>query len=241
MKRNQNIIILGAAFLTFACTDKQPEQTKRLIYPQPQQDISTVMPTPSTDESPVTAEEYLKWIENNRSYLANEKQLGNLNFAVLYKPLDLMVLSDMDTLDFQTYQTIRSGYDSLQYYVFSIGLTSNQGDLLQSGLDRVGDYTELIKYMAYELQHSLMLEEGGQKLNCKLFHFERTFGTRPYVNFMVGFERTPVTETAGKTFIYEDKIYNVGTVKLNIVEEIVLAVPHLKIPQAKQEGVVIVM
>jgi len=217
------------AFAVCSCKREKVDSVHRVIYP-----FETIVTRPVATETILNEimepKSFIEWIDEHKPYLASEKQIGKLNFAVLYKPLDYMILSDIDSLNAETYLAKKKEYDNLQYYIFSIGLNSNEGDLLKSGLNTSLDYTQLIEYMSFELQHDLKLFDGNIELPCTLMHFERTFGLRPYVNFMVAFERTKNTDNAEKTLVYDDKLYKVGTVKLKIKKEAITSIPQLLHP-----------
>lgn len=229
-------IVSIITFVLISCSDNTSKKEGRVFYPYSNDNYDLVEKFEKEDQDDniiKSPEEYINWVESNKAIISNEKQIGELNFGLLLKPLDYVILNDLDTLSYDSYMLHKNKYDGMQYYVFTIGLKSEQGDLLKSGLASIPNYSQLVEYLAFHIEHDLKLIDGDTELECSMFHFERTYGLRPYVNFMLAFPRQPQSSYSTKTLVYDDKIFNTGIVKLSITSDALECIPFF---QEKGEG-----
>ena len=56
-------------------------------------------------------------------------------------------------------------------------------------------------------------------------HFERYYGSAPYINLMIGFENK--NNVCDKTIIFNDIVFNNGIIKLTIKKEAIESIPEL--------------
>ena len=114
----------------------------------------------------------------------------------------------------------------LQY--FTLRIKSNRTDNLLK-FDGAADGGEKLDYFAFNMQNDLSLVAGKDTLACVLHHFERTYNIAPYCDFLIAFE-LPVknnSQVEDKIFIFEDKLFKLGTIKLKIKKEDLHKVPTL--------------
>ncbi len=116
----------------------------------------------------------------------------------------------------------------MEYYDFTISITSGQGELLKYNLTSATQYEDRVKYFAFEMQQYLKLVEDGDTIPCTLFHFERTYDIASYSKFLLGFEKGKNQKPKERVFTFYDKIFNKGLIKFTYTDEDFNNIPKLK-------------
>ena len=180
---------------------------------------------------------YLEWVESEESGLRKSKPIGNYKYSIQYKPWSYIAKRKLrnDNYNVEHLRAQITGMSDLQYFTLRIGLRSEQGDILESGINDRSQYQERIAYLNAHLNQDIFLLEGGDTLSCVLHHFERDFGLTPYINITLGFQineeekEAVLKETrfdySDKVLVFDDRVFGTGMVKLTILKEDLLGIP----------------
>ncbi len=184
----------------------------------------------------LTPEAYVSWIESDANGLKVRKKIGDFTFAIFYKPLAYLALSELNkdsTTETNLQKKIKE-YEGLQYFSFRISAEKQQKELLKVNLKSDEEYYSRIEYLSFTMQNDLKLIEGKDTLNCVLYHFERVYGLAPFATFVLGFPLTEREEKSpsnkfftDKTFLYEDNVFGSGNIYMNIKKESLNRIPEL--------------
>jgi hypothetical protein len=237
--KRYSLIVVTAFFgiYTIACTNTNSEfanSTDQSSGVQKEEGIlGTIMNTISSNSMEVL--DYVKWIEDPENGLVKTKKLEKYRYSLLYKPNDYMIAKDLAALKIAQaeYDSLQEVYKGFEYYTFSIEDTSFHDELLKSGLTSRGQYDKRLMYYSFEMQKDIQLISGTDTIPCSLLHYERTFNVSPKANFLIGFPVTTKQKKSGKqvskTFVYEDRVFKTGIVKLRIEDEAIKEIPAIKI------------
>jgi hypothetical protein len=170
----------------------------------------------------VSVKEYVDWNAEEKQLVYN-KELDEYEFTVKYIPAELIVIREMraDTgaVDKKIFGEQVREKENLHYLVFKMK-AHHTDDILKKISYSAGEYSGVVQYMSFDIQKDLKLIENGDTLSCVLCHFERSYGLSPYCSFVLGFEKMKKSSTINDLiFLYEDKILNVGPVKILIKKE----------------------
>lgn len=161
---------------------------------------------------------YVQWVKNPENGLRQSKIIKELEFTAQYKPLDFIVAQEerTNTLSKELLQHRKKelGKDYL-YYNFRIKNTKGQLSPVGSGAYSEGQYQRRLAYFTFDMQRDLHLLHGQDTLPCTLFQFVRSYDVAPYVEFALGFKKeTQTVLNQDITFVFEDPLLGIGTVKL---------------------------
>ncbi|HTA63069.1 MAG TPA: hypothetical protein VK835_11465 [Bacteroidia bacterium] len=173
--------------------------------------------------------EYVVWCQNEENKLKKQKEIQDIVFTLQYKPAEYVLCMEQksQTISTTVLQKEIKELKGLDYYDFTIGLASGQGELLKYNISSVNEYTQRLNYFAFNMQQNLKLLDGDDTLNCTLFHFERAYDVAPYSVFLLGFPKTK-NANSSKTFLYPDKIFGKGMIKFTYTKEDLSQIPKLK-------------
>ncbi|HXB13984.1 MAG TPA: hypothetical protein VNZ45_18485 [Bacteroidia bacterium] len=133
--------------------------------------------------------EYVAWVENEQHGLRKEKTIDDLVYTAQYRPCGYVICEEErkeDLPDSLVKQKMKE-LDGMQYISLKIGLKSAQGELLKYKLSSTKEYQERVNYFSFGMQKDIQLIQGGDTLQCALFHFERIYDVAPNGTFLLGF------------------------------------------------------
>jgi len=133
--------------------------------------------------------EYAIYVKEHTNQLHKKVDAGALEYSLQYKPLEFIVANEFkkEEISQKDLEIRKEDLKGLQYY--SLRMKSNVGgDVMKIGTNSNDQYFDKINYYSYDFKNDIRLIEGSDTLSCKLFHFVRSHGTAPYVDFIFAFE-----------------------------------------------------
>lgn len=200
--------------------------------------VLTVLGVRACGEAPVFSDpgEYIGWVENKENGICAVKKVGAYDFELQYKPHDYIILKDNPDSVFTGDEMKKavSEIQDMQYFTFRIS-NDKKGDLLNNEATEMSEFSSRLSYFSSIMQNDIHLIEGGDTLNCLLFHFERSYGIDPRSTFIVGFpykakEGIQVGEPArDKIFLFDDHELGTGPVMIALKAEDLASIPKLNL------------
>lgn len=125
------------------------------------------------------------------------KEVGELRFTVAYDPFANNQEGDGNEIEYFKIKLEQiDDLDIVQYLSETSGLTRE----------------EVLYYFSYRLQGDIFLEQGAQKEQSVLYHFERSFDLKSGRVFTMGFVPDGDKE-AGVTLLIDSELLNTGPVR----------------------------
>ena len=115
---------------------------------------------------------------------------------------------------------------NLEYFTFKIS-TKNEEDVLSCGITDEQEFYERLEYFMDHAQTDFCLISDDDTLQCKLYHFERTYGLSPNTNIILGFQR-PSTTNSNYCIVYNDRILGIGPIRMEYSIDDLKNIPLLK-------------
>ncbi|MCW3071741.1 MAG: hypothetical protein JWO44_1631 [Bacteroidetes bacterium] len=173
---------------------------------------------------------YKQWVEKTANGLVSAKEVGDFEFAVMYKPIDYIVSMETAGKNIAA-DSIRKRMNELkgfQYYTLRIK-SLKDNEFLRTGLHADNEYYERLEYFVSNAQSDIILVEGTDTIPCGMYHFERNYGISPYNNIILSFPEHDSLNAKDKIFIYDDKILGTGKVALRLSADELKELPKLDI------------
>ena len=235
MKTVAFVFFIGYSFILFACSDKNQEFNA--IEKAEDNVLSNVFSSAQPQELlPVP---YIQWIENPENGLTSSNTIENYTYTAFYKPLNYVVLKDLDSISVNAdnFKKQIADYNGLQYYTLTIEREDGgTEELLRYDLITTEDYFARIEYYSFKVQNDVVLLEGEDTLVCRMSHFERAYGLQSKAKIILGFDKrkedvSKIAEQTNldKTLVFYDRIFGAGIVKLRIDKSVLNSIPKLKL------------
>ena len=171
--------------------------------------------------------QYINWLKDNNEKLSVTIPKGALNFRIEFQPLEIMALRELGEFEHvkpAIFDSVLSEYRGLEYYQLSIRGAS---DLLQYGISDKQEFYERVEYYSFQMQNDLRMIVAQDTMSCKLFHFERNYGTAPFVTFSLAFE---VPEVKGDRRIqYHESVFGYEWIEMTLLQENIDNIPTIKL------------
>jgi len=177
----------------------------------------------------LSPKEMLDFGMDPKNNFRKEKTIEPFRFVTQYKPVDFIIAMESQgaTIRDEDYKTrTKELGDEMHYFNFHIEPSDNNTSPLKHIVQSENDYNKVINYMAFEMQKDIYLLDGLDTMKCQLFHFVRDYDVTPNLDFVLGFEKGNKKDFV---FVYDDKLFNTGTIKLKYSDHTLSQFPKLKI------------
>jgi hypothetical protein len=173
--------------------------------------------------------DYVAWVREPENGLVKEKEVGEMKFAMLFKPVDYMICQEERKNEIQAlaYQEKLADLGDLEYYDLKIELKNGQEELLKHNLASPQQYTKRVEYYSFEMQKDIVLMNGSDSIPCAMLHFERAYDISPYATFLLAFPKQKSTNE-NRTIIFRDRVFEKGTLKFQFNKKDLNLIPKLK-------------
>jgi hypothetical protein len=194
-------IIIGLVFFTSSCNRKKEK---------------------------LNAQEYIQYVEKKENGFFHEKKIGNVLFRLKSEPkyykLAQAIIDDNLSGNKPKIEKYKTELGNQHYFILELENMRSETDLLTEGISDQNDYLLRVNYFSYDFDKDIHFVSGNDTLPCALFHYENSYGGTPKLRFLLSF--------AGKgsqqnEIVFEDKIFNSGTVKFNLSDEELNNTPEL--------------
>ena len=109
-----------------------------------------------------------------------------------------------------------------------VEIENTEGEFIRYGNPSAEEYSHRINYCSFQMQKDIFLVEGDDTLACGLFHFERTYDIAPYATFLLGFPLKKEKQNKDKVLVFNDRLFNKGTMRFVFKNEDIKKTPLLK-------------
>jgi hypothetical protein len=173
-----------------------------------------------TPEDILDKSEYLKWIENEDNGFKNVITEGPLVYEVTYCPIDYMIAREFRTPQINRKQFLKRSEElrGLNYFKLRMKRKNSNNEILAYNLSGgQQEYYKRVDYLSYGLEEDIFLLQNdfSDTLKPALFHFERTYGVAPYIDFLVAFKADSSNKYEHKVFVLDDKVFGSGVMRFD--------------------------
>lgn len=152
----------------------------------------------ATELSPL---QYLKWLNKKDNGLVFKSEGQRFRYSLKYRPTEEMVLREIDeTYNRPTFDSLQQEFNGAEYYLLKLESLDKSPDATKAGLTAENEYYERLNYLNFNFQNDIAIVVNNDTSMCSLYHFERNYGTAPYLNIMLAF---PAVDTA---FLFDREI-----------------------------------
>jgi hypothetical protein len=176
--------------------------------------------------------DYIKWVKDPANGLDVSKKIGDVIYSIQYEPAEYIVANmKKDTLLNSTVMRKEiSNYQGMEYYIIQLKNAKSNTDILTLDLASKEEYYSREGYFSFDFQNDIYLVKGEETIPCTMFNYVPTYGISPHIDFLVAFvDKKDESNNASedRTIVIEDKIFNNGTIKLQVKKENINKIPAL--------------
>ena len=132
----------------------------------------------SFKSAPRTFSEFRGWFEQEGSDFVKSKKIGHLSFDVRYRPVELMMLNELDQRKSYTSKEIdslKSTYGNSVYFMLDVSpdqelLTGLDRNLLKLASSNYDAFKENVHHYSFEMNEYIQLKVGDKLISPSLYH-----------------------------------------------------------------------
>jgi hypothetical protein len=184
----------------------------------------------SCNKNELSGNDYIKHIDNESNNLKQTKSIEDLTYQLQYLPTEYLLLNEYKTFDLseKLVNAKLKENDSLMYFKLRILGKNEIGEVLNYKTESSSDYYSRIEFLSYGFEENIILISGVDTLIPAIYHFERTYGVVPYLDFLFAFG-TGKRKHKELSVVIDDKIFRNGLIKFNYSENTLNSIPKLKV------------
>lgn len=154
---------------------------------------------------------YRQWFADRSNGFVKDKTIDGLHFAVQFRPLDLMMLSELEegkryTVD--ELQSIRQEYAGSRYFMLEIGMDEQDGsDPLKRNHADYDTYKQRLSTLSFGMEQRAKLVVAGDTLFPILAHMEQGYELGHRQRILIAFP-AQTNHADAMTFIFEDDVFH---------------------------------
>lgn len=192
-------------------------------------EVEKIVPKKDTSGKPYFDDktEFVQWTETEVEFKATKK-LGDFMYTLQMISSDQMAMQELrgDLSNKAKFDEAKSHYSELLYFKLNISNDKHQGELLKFNLESQAEYSERIKYCAFNFNKDLELITGIDTVPCALHEYERTFNLQTGLNFLLAFPKRDFKK--GATVALQDRLFENGIIKF-FFKKSINDLPYFKI------------
>jgi hypothetical protein len=174
------------------------------------------------------AGDYVRWVQDPANGLRVNKQIGDIEYSLQYKPLDFVILQSNGKVFTKSQAAIlKKDFEGMEYFTFRLRSLS-QNNALEETSDSPGDENGRLGHFINNVQDDFTLVAGSDTIPCSLCQYERDYGITPYQTFSIGFNKQANSYKGNFTLIYSDQVMGTGPVSITIDASAIENIPHLQ-------------
>lgn len=166
----------------------------------------------SCSSNSLNKENYIKWVESERNGLTKRHIERGLEYIITYCPVDYMIAKEFKCREVSkaTYEKRKKDLLGFEYFKLRIQNSDSKEEVLLHGLSNQQEYTERVDYLSYGFDENLFIVRNDFKdtVPAALYHFERTYGVAPYIDFIISFKEDSSLKDKRIQFLLNDNVFS---------------------------------
>lgn len=176
---------------------------------------------------------YLSYCNDPSESLIQERSFGQLRYQLMYEPVSYKALKELQdshaVIDVARLDSLKKEYEGLEYFVLKIENLSSGKSPLKSIIKNYEDLAKVNQYCQTNLEKDVYAESGGVKVPCALFHLEEDHNLVNFNMLSFAFESARLDPEKDLTVVFDDPMFNSGTIKFYFPKHSFNQLPRLKL------------
>ncbi len=169
--------------------------------------------------------DYISWVQSSEMFW--QKQVGGIVTNLEYIPSDYKMLMDFRSSPKAINDSIQLRYSHFDYYKLSVSHADGESSLVNFGATNTQDYVGRLEFLLSDIQPDFYIVESSDTIHCIDSYFERSYGMQKGLILLLTFPKS--SKSSGKqTFIYEERLFNLGKLQFTQSLEVLNNQPTLK-------------
>lgn len=181
----------------------------------------------SCSEKNLETADFVTWVEDEGNGLSVTKKFDNINYRLLYKPIDYIVAKELinNAIKKNEIESRKKELGNMNYFTLRIESKTSE-ELMRVNIKSEDEYYHRLEYFMGYMQDDIYLVDGTDTISPSLFHFERNYGLAPFNDFVLGFNKSK-KDVQDLYFIFNDQVLGTGKISIKVNKENISDIPNI--------------
>jgi hypothetical protein len=199
--------------------------------------VSVAMAACNNRPTSLPPAKYAAWIMSEKSGLNKERKIKNVDIKARFLPAQYLAFRDWQSSDSISYDSILNSYKcglSFQLDIQADKSDKTYGNLMYYNLASQEDFMARSRFLSFNIQEFIWLDDGKTKVEPVLAHFEGYEALGNKLSFRVVFILpeyncgAPAKDFNNVKLTFDDPFWDLGTVNFEFEKENIVGVPALE-------------
>lgn len=158
--------------------------------------------------------ELLHWVESEENLLTRKHKEKDIDYIATYCPVSYMIAKEFkaNNIEESTFKQRSKDLEGFEYFKLRIQRNNSKEEVLLYNISNQQEYTDRIDYLSYGFEENVILVRNNfqDTLFPALFHFERTYGIVPYIDFVFSFKKDTACKDQRMQLVINDNVFGKG-------------------------------
>lgn len=177
-------------------------------------------------QAKLSESELKAYIKNPENGLLQQKEIGNVNYQITYKPTTLMINQDLrgEKTTEQLLDSLKKKYSN--YYYFMLNVQVNNQEILNNKANDVGEFGQAVYQLSFNMnENTFLVTNQNDTLELVDYIYPRMYGMSPQTSMLFVFEKGKNDKTL--TLYLNEFGLNTGDTKYKFLVENINKIPTL--------------
>jgi hypothetical protein len=179
----------------------------------------------SSCNRPLSPEQYVAWMENEKNGLHKTRPVGELNFELQFYTPELMYLQSNE----QNAESTKTN-NGIVYCGLVIRCEKENVDPLGYNAGSTDEYYQRQSYFAFAYKNDVVLKTGANTYPCEFLVSQNIPGMQKELKFLMAFDIK--TDPGDLTVQINDRVFGGGYLQFKFKRKDIKNIPNLKLPEA---------
>ena len=184
-----------------------------------------------TNSKKLSPNDFMQWCKNTDNTMVAKKEVGGLLYSLQYLPCSFLTLRDNPDISAKDFAEKVKRNDGIEFFALNISISeAGEGDIFNF---YTGNTTmkanERQDYFTNYVYKDLICVYDKDTVPCSMHMPDIIKGFTKNIKIVVAFEKPSRFKDGQRVFIFNDKAFGNGLVKMEIDSKIINNIPKVKI------------
>lgn len=174
--------------------------------------------------------EYVKWVDDKKNGLMQEREENGLLIEAKFKPVDYMIIQAMGGkyTNKLEYDSLSKKFEGFEYYNLRLSSKKAGTSFIKAVAKDDEDFFRLKEYFYFHFNDNIFLEADKERIPCGLYHFEDTYELSKYETVVLGFKLNNKNTAKERKLVIDSDVLRTGIIKFTFSNDVINDIPEVK-------------
>lgn len=178
---------------------------------------------------------YFSFVEKEGNGLTIKKNVSDLDYSLTLCPVDYVIAKEfrVENVSKEIYDRKYEDLKGFTYFKLRISDKNKNAEAILNKANGEQEVKERLEYLSYGFEENIFIVRNSKRdtLPLSMYHFERTYGVSPHLEFVFSFKNDSILESKDKSVevIVNDIVFNDVLLTYQFDKQKCIEAPKLKL------------